>query len=493
MSGSCVDLFTSDRDGNEDTSFIRIVVNGGIVDLPSFVSSGEAARLIPVVADTSREVRATSILLATLVGVPRLAKAMLASTGQGVGGRTITRGYTEVVLKPTKDAQTGGRPDGLLTVERSGGRGWSAIVEAKIGRAHIDPEQVKRYVSTAKSHGIPAIITISNEFVALPTHHPVKLPKSLLKNVDLFHWSWMHVLTEAMLLLNSDEFENQTQRYLLQEMVRFFSHPSVGVSTHDRMNPEWRDLVLAVQTGAPLTKSSDAVINTVAAWHQETRDLSLLLSRHLNRVISLRLSRAQQADAAVRFAEDVEMLTSTYRLRSAFSVPDTAGPIQLTADIRRRSVNVHMVLHAPGDRPRASSRLNWLLRQLQKSKPEGLHVRVNWPGRAPATQTTLEAARSGDPTLLGNSSLLPSSFEVQLIRDLAGKFSGSKTFLEEVESALVYFYEQVGQHLREYVPKPPRAKQESEEKLSTIVTTESHPPGEVINLGVKSFQSSGNE
>ena len=52
---------------------------------------------------------------------------------------------------------------------------------------------------------------------------------------------------------------------------------------------------------------------------------------------------------------------------------------------------------------------------------------------------------------------LPSSFDVVLIRDLAGKFSGRRTFLEELEVALPHFYQQVGQHLRAYSPKPPRA------------------------------------
>lgn len=457
------------------------------MELPSHVVSGEAARLIPVVAETSREVRATSIVLATLVSVPRFAKSLLGSVGQGIGGRTVIKGYTETVLKPMRDAPTGSRLDGLITVERSAGRRWSAILEAKIGRSGVDAEQVKRYVGMAKSHGIDAVITISNEFAALPTHHPVKLNRSLLKSVGLFHWSWMQVVTEAMLLLNADEFENHTQRYVLQEMVRYFSHPSVGVSTHDRMNAEWRELVLAVQTGAPLSRSHEAVVNSVAAWHQETRDLSLLLSRHLNRTVTLRLSRSHQLDPSARLNEDIERLITSFRLQCAFAVPDTASPIQLTADVRRRSVIVTMVLAAPSDRQRSSSRLNWLLKQLQKSNPDDLHVRVNWAGRAAPTQATLSAARNGDPSLIANPSALPSSFEVHLIRDLAGKFSGSKTFLEEVEAALVYFYEHVGQHLREFVPKPPRVKSDVEEGLASVVTQESQPPGEAIDLGIKTL------
>ncbi len=56
--------------------------------------------------------------------------------------------------------------------------------------------------------------------------------------------------------------------------------------------------------------------------------------------------------------------------------------------------------------------------------------------------------------------MLPSQLEVILVRDLAGKFIGSKTFIEQLEEAVPYFYDQVGQHLRAYVVPPPRLRKE---------------------------------
>ncbi len=49
-------------------------------------------------------------------------------------------------------------------------------------------------------------------------------------------------------------------------------------------------------------------------------------------------------------------------------------------------------------------------------------------------------------------------FEVMMVRDLAGKFGGRKTFIEILESIVPEFYEQVGQHLRSWVPPPPKLK-----------------------------------
>lgn len=449
------------------------------MNLPTGVVSGEAARLIPVVADTSREVRATSVLLAALQSVPAFAKAMFDTIGQSVTTRTTVAGFTETKLA-NKDGSVDCRPDGYVLLERSGKPVWSGLIEAKIGHATLDEEQIRRYMAVARANSVHAVITVSNQFVALPTHHPIKLPRSVTRSIDLFHWSWMHVLTQALLLMGSKELENAAERYILGETIRYFSHPSVGASTHDQMNPEWRDLVSKVQAGATIGKTSDMAVETVEAWHEESRDFALLLTRKLGEPVSLRLSRAEQRDPAARVKQAIETLTDSYRLECTFSVPNAASPINVTCDLRRRAVVVSMRLAAPTDRQRANSRINWLVKQLQKADPSGLHVRVNWPGRLTATQATLEAARSSAEALLhDNAGALPASFDVMLIRDLAGKFSGRKTFLEEVESTLPYFYEQVGQHLRAYVAKPPKVSKDAanpDQDIDEDARRDSEPP-----------------
>ena len=246
--------------------------------LPDLLASGESARLIPVAADSNKETRATSILLASMMSVPPFAKAMLESVGQRVGARADLDCYTEVVLKTGPDAEKA-RPDGLVILEGRGGRVWRCLVEAKIGKTELDTAQVEKYIALAKANKIDAVVTLSHQFVALPTHTPVKVSKVLSRGVELFHWSWMFLVTEAMLLLGNHEFDRPEQRYILAEMVRYFSHASTGVTTFDRMNSEWKDLNGRVQAGTPLVRSDSAVETTVAAWHQEVRDLCLLMTR----------------------------------------------------------------------------------------------------------------------------------------------------------------------------------------------------------------------
>lgn len=64
--------------------------------------------------------------------------------------------------------------------------------------------------------------------------------------------------------------------------------------------------------------------------------------------------------------------------------------------------------------------------------------------------------------------------EILLVRDLAGKFAGAKTFIENLEGAVPHFYEQVGQHLSPYVAPPPRVRRD---KSETEVGREAEEPG----------------
>ena len=164
--------------------------------LPDFLSSGTPARLFPVVADTRREERTLSILLAVLARVPGFYREILGSVGVRTGARTRVSAYTEVGLATETGASD--RPDGLLLVE-TGRTAWSALIEAKVGRSALDPDQVERYLKLARDNGIDAVVTISNDFAARPTHSPVAgaIPRlrQLTGKVGLYHWSWAYLAT----------------------------------------------------------------------------------------------------------------------------------------------------------------------------------------------------------------------------------------------------------------------------------------------------------
>ncbi len=286
----------------------------------------------------------------------------------------------------------------------------------------------------------------------------------------------MHILTQATLLLHDDDFNSPEQRYLLSEAVRYFKHDSVGVSSFDRMNPEWKDLVSNVLSRAKLHKTSPEVENSVAAWHEEQRDLCLLMSRKLGRNVTLKLSRGHSVNPAKRLKDDCERLVTTRRLFCIIEVPDAAGPIEICADLSARTISCTMRLAAPKDKKTTQSRINWIIRQLGKTDSDSIFVNAIWPGRARDTQAGLADLRE-NPQLLraDNMALVPQYFDVVMVRDLAGKFTGRRTFIEHLEAIVPSYYEQVGQHLRAWVPPPPKLVESGKDAAEGQVLEKDQP------------------
>lgn len=430
-----------------------------MADLPHYLARGERARLFPVLADTSKEGRSTSILLSCLAHVREFGQSILGSIGQRVGKRTRIDAYTEIAFASQQGSRKH-RPDGLIVLI-VGSREWRAFVETKVGNAELGEEQIAAYLELAKAQGVDAVITVSNQFTSAPDHHPVKVPARTRGKVGLFHWSWMFILTQADLLLSNQDIEDEDQHFILNEMIRFLTHSSAGVKGFDSMPAAWSEVVQKVAAGAPLQAKSEEVQEVVGAWHQEVRDLTLILSRQIGVAVNTKLPRAHAEDPAARVKADAAQLADTHLLGATVTVPDAAAPIDVTVDLGKRTISASMALRAPTDKKSAKARLNWLLRQLQKAPDTDLHIRLHWPGRAPHTQHTLaELRESPDLASYSNPDRQPHSLEVCMIRQLAGRFGQRKNFVADFEHLAPAFYESVGQHLKAYQPPAPRVRED---------------------------------
>lgn len=75
---------------------------------PDFLSSGAPSKLFPVVADSKREQRTLSILLAVLTKIPVFYEEIFGSIGVRTGKRTQVSTFTEVGLRT--DLENSDRP-----------------------------------------------------------------------------------------------------------------------------------------------------------------------------------------------------------------------------------------------------------------------------------------------------------------------------------------------------------------------------------------------
>jgi len=274
----------------------------------------------------------------------------------------------------------------------------------------------------------------------------------------------MFVMTQATLLLAAKAVADSDQSRILSELVRFLSHPSTGVKGFERMPSVWKNVVADARGDAPIRKNSIEVKEVIAAWHEEVRDLCLIMSRLLQTHVDIKLPRSHRNDPKKRVGDDSELLSSKQRLKCELDIPDTANTIAIEANLRTRSILLSMRLAAPGDKKSSIARVNWIVRQLSKTNSDEIHIRAIWPGKAQATQASLEELRENTSVLTDgyDKKMILTSFDVLFIRELSGKFSGPKTFIDGLEEAVPDFYEHVGQHLRAWTPTAPRLRGKTE-------------------------------
>ena len=425
--------------------------------------SYDVARLFPTVADSKKEERATSVLLAVFRVVPTFALSMLQEAGAPSGKTAKVHCFVEVVPKNQKGAKL--RPDGIIVVQL-GKRIWTAIVEAKVRNAELGAEQIKSYVSLARSLQCDAILTVSNQFAALPTHHPVDISKTKLGKLGLYHFSWLSLVSKAVLLAGSKQIDDPEQTFILDELIRYLQHPKSGVSLIIQMGAGWRQVCDQVQQGTRLLKGSDAVAQVVSTWQQLGRFLALQLSLTLTKSVSIYMTRAEAKEPTTRLRSNIEQLVNKEILSASFIVPNVAGRIELLADLKRRSINISMPVTSPKDKKLPKACITWLMRQL-KSADNDLLIRSHWPGRTRTTTASMKALKEDIEVIVPEGiKSLPAYLEVARVVDLAGGFRGKQKFVEETNTHLQKFYEEVGQSLRNWVAPAPRIKKQDQDKTS---------------------------
>lgn len=411
------------------------------------------ARLIPISSASgieAQERRAASALLAVMGAVTEFGRTLLKPLG-APSGRIET--FIEVPFKLNNKSL---RPDGLILVSR-GGKSWGALVECKTAGNSLEPAQIDAYLDLARELQFDAVLSISNQYVTSSTEYPVEVDRRKTRRVALHHWSWIDVLTEAVVQKQHRGVSDPDQAYILGELIRYLSDPRSGAVTFDSMGPAW----VKVRDGArenTLRKGDDDVAAVAARWDDLMRYLALDLTKDLGRDVRQFLEKSERSPATRQSALR-ESLANTGRLYATLQVPDAAAPLNLIADLRSRQVIVSTEIDSPKE-GRSKGRLSWLLRQLQGA-PDTLKVEARIARSQTTLAATLAQARQQPDVLYPEQSKEIRSFIVTSTTNMGtNRSTGRGSFIDSVMDATKGFYADVMQNLRPWKASPPKLKKE---------------------------------
>ena len=411
--------------------------------------SWRAARLFPIVgiggAD-EQERRATSALLAVLMGVKEFGRALTGRLGAPAG---LVETYLEV---PFRLGEATVIPDGVLRVARAG-KIWTALVEVKTSNSLLSRPQVESYIEVARERGYDVVVTISNELPAAPGEHPVGVDRRKLRKVALHHLAWAEIVHEGTMQLAHRGVADPSQAWVLSELVRYLQHPRSGASGFEDMGSAFVGVRDAIVAGT--LRASDRKAPQVAtSWDRLVRQVCLRKTGELGVDVTPTGVRRSAADPAARTAALVKQMVEQGVLTAGLQVPGAVSPLQLTAQVRTGLIEVSANVPAPAE-GRPLTRITWLLRQLTDG-PDGLRIDVVAPSSADGRSELLRAART-EPKLLVPANGEPKAFHLTLALPLGTKRGiGRGGFITSVHEAIDVFYRDVLQDLRPWLPPPPK-------------------------------------
>ncbi|MFC5175632.1 hypothetical protein [Nocardioides taihuensis] len=411
------------------------------------------ARLIPtsgINGAEEQERRATSALLAVLGAVKEFGRAFVKPFGAPSGAMEC---FIEV---PFTLGEQRLYPDGLIRVSR-GAKSWTALVEVKTGSNQLGAPQLENYLDIARNEGFDAVITISNEIPAIAGQHPTKVDRRKTRKVALHHVSWSQVLAEAVLQKEFRGVADPDQAWILGELIRYLEHGKSGALEFDDMGEAWVAVRDAVATGT--LRSQDKGVPEVAArFDALLRFTSLQLGRQLGTEVVPVLSRKEIAEPTLRTQVLTESLCQSGVLSGTIRIPDTVGPLVITADLRASTITCHVDVEAPKE-GRATTRVNWIARQL-KNAPGSTRVEAfAHHSRGSSAAELLATVRENPASLVADPARELRAFRVAATTPLGKKRGrGRGCFIDSVLVAVDGFYGDVLGSVRAWAAAPPKLR-----------------------------------
>ncbi len=247
------------------------------------------------------------------------------------------------------------------------------------------------------------------------------------------------------------------QAWILGELLRYLEHPRSGAMELEDMGASWVPVRQSVTAGT-LRATDKAVPEVVSRFDALLRYTSLRLGRQLGTDVVTVMTRKEMTEPALRTQSLIDGLSTSSTMSGSIRIPNTVGPIHITADLRAGRISCHVDIAAPKE-GRPATRVNWLLRQL-KSAPEGVRIEAFLANsRGDGAAELLSAVRENLALLIQDPKRELRSFRVAISAPMGTKRGrGRGAFIDSMLDLVDDFYGDVVQYLKAWSAAPPRMR-----------------------------------
>ena len=422
-------------------------------DFDDFVSSGKISlsepRLIPILKP-GNEMALTSVLMSSIRLIKEFRYQIFKEIKLKRSGKAYY--YTEVCFE---DIDRESRLDGLILIVVSGVIQDAVFIEVKSGKNLINSEQIMRYYKLARSlNNVPKILTISNEFVADSTHSPVSISNQS-KKISLYHFSWTYIKTIAQLLLfdNDDNIGDEDQIEIMKEIMHYFNDERSGVSGFHKMSSGWKEVAEKVKAQQSINDEK-VLVDAITSWYQEEKDMTLMLSRKLGVLVKTIFENPKN-----KLNRDIKKLKKEHCLSTKLRVRGAVSDIKVKADFDRRTISMSVDVTPPLNKG-VIARITWIKNQLDKidnkSFLENLYVDADIKYTSNSIKYNYKNIdKFYEHDDIKNKDII--GFNLDIIK--SAKFTQISSFVNEIESMLLDYYQIIVQDLKTWEKPAPKLKE----------------------------------
>ena len=410
----------------------------------------QEARLIPLLK-TGDEGALTSIFLSSLKLVKEFRDDIFKEIKLSRIGYSLY--LTEVIFH---DIDKTSRIDGLILVISKSTIKDAVVFEMKNKNNSLDKEQINRYIGLSKKIGIDKMVTISNEFVSDSSQSPVQIKPP--KNFSLYHFSWTYLMTKGQLLLfkNDQNIEDEDQVEIMKEVLHYLEAPTSGVTGYHSMKPGWKTTIEKIGNRIPLRLTDPELVEAVESWHEEEKDMALLLSRKLGVLV-----KSTNRDKDSIKSSSKNLINEGY-LSGNLSIKNSVSDIKIGLDFEIKSVSMSVKVSPPMDKG-TKARITWLYKQLDAAKRKNptvferierdLIIEANVKHARQHTKVSWQELDTLFEEVNGKEI---QAFNIVYVNKFGKAFSSNKKFIVTIENMILEYYAGIVQYLTNWNRPAPK-------------------------------------